>query len=628
MLKVEGCCKKLVIVLSEEEIIMLRIDYTNLTKKQVEEVLAKSTPPACAAKLCSRLAGKTLKIILDKLPVEGPVLEYAFQSDVRLTLKENGGATVECDYGALSLKDVTLFSHMIPGTKRGFTVIVNWETTVVTAFEMWFIDHEGTIVDTTKELYDYIDAIKLGAFVNREVQRQYYFGYFETPGKEPPAKRDELSLRLENCMINWKEDRGENRLTTYTSSTFSTIVELDTPDGGDVLTFVSDILQINEHTFIYCYGEVEFSGRLGVEVIDLFTTKKIGVSMGIDEEDRFEHTLYTGCGKNLGRFATFYDFNDKGNQYSDFVTGRFDFSVKGARSTYRPSIMTKKITEEGLLEAGKKPLLFAEPEQNIMFCDQALTETDYCVGKELAFRGDDGYAVQYRFPTGLELEYRFEGEADWHKEEYRATMLDDELVILGHYRTGSNPPGCHVLALDFKNGLATCIDARFGNKYDLHDISPNYHFGIMETDGVVPLRIFRHGFTDELLGRAFTWTYSNQMSSIHIYNAPRSYSWTIIANSEPGTPGNRAGGPVWSSPCEYIKLRDDVYIMNWVEHKWEGLMGCACMNLRIMHDCGFTFGISHEGTDIFLDTLGALCRSAGKVDLSGIYPLRSYDTRA
>jgi hypothetical protein len=142
------------------------------------------------------------------------------------------------------------------------------------------------------------------------------------------------------------------------------------------------------------------------------------------------------------------------------------------------------------------------------------------------------------------------------------------------------------------------------------------------------VRIYRHGFTDELLGRAFTRTYSDEMTSIHIYNAPRSYSWTIITNSEPGTAGNRSGGPVWSSPCEYIKLRDDVYIMNWVEHKWEGLMGCMCMNLRIAHECGFVFGAAHDGKSIFFDSMGSISRCAGRLDLSGIYPLRSINTKA
>ena len=613
---------------------MFRINYTDLNKKQVEDILpgfassACTAAPACASKTCSRLTGKTLKLVLDKQPVEGPSLEYEFISDDKLSLKENGAAAVECGYGALSLGEITLFSHMIHGTKKGYNVIVNWETSVVTVFEMWFIADEGVRIDTAREIYEHGDAGKLGAFVNREVQRQYYFGYLETPGKQPPATRDKLSLRLENSMINWKDDRGKNALHTYASSTFISYVELDAPDGGDVLCFVSDILQVNDTTFINCFGEVEYSGRLSVEVFDLYKMKKIGVTMGIDENDKFEYALYKGCGKYLGRYAAFYDFNDRGDQIPGMIAGRLDFSVKGARSSYRPSIMTKTMTQADLEEAAKNASIFVRSEENVMMSANKMEETGYCAGKKLTFRADDGFAVDYEFVSATELKFRFEGEKEWRTEEYHATMLDDELVVLGHYRTGSNPPGGHVLALDFKNGLATCIDAKFGGKYDLHDIDPTYRFGVMEMDGLTPVRIFRHGFTDELLGRAFTWTYSDMMTSIHIYNAPRSYSWTIVTGGQPGTPGFRAGGPIWSSPCEYIKLRDDVYIMNWIEHKWEGLMGTACMNLRIMHDCGFVFGAAHDGKSLFFDTMGAYARNAGKVDLSGIFPLRSYNTRA
>ena len=609
---------------------MYRINYTNLNKKQVEDILAKRTPPVCTAEACGILSGKTMKIVLDSTPVAGPTLEYNFSSDKKLTLVENGAAAVECDYGALSHKNITLFSHMLPNTKKGYTVIVNWDTAVVTVFEMWFTDNEGKVIDTSKEFYDMGDIAKFGEFVNREVQRQYYFGYFEIAGKEPPATRDKLSLRLENCVIDWKDTRGRRQLTTYTSTTFSTHVELDTPDGGDVLSFVSDLFQMNENTFLFSYGEVEYSGRFGVEVIDLYSMKKIGVSLGIDENDEFEYKLYTGCGDYCGRYSAFFDFNDKGDKYSKFSSGALDFSVKGTRSTYRPSLMAKIITQEQLVESGKKALIFSEEKaaQKVMQSSHFMKGTDYCVGKKLKFRSDNGFVIEYEFTTDKELKYRIEGDSEWHTEKYRPTLLDDDLVILAHYCSTIERPTCIVLALDFSNGCATCIYSKMGTNYEVRDVDPDYYFGTIDMEGLKPLRIFRHGFTDELLGRAFTWTYSDLMTSIHMYNAPRSYSWTIITSGEPGSPAYRAGGPVWSSPCEYIKLRDDVYIVNWVEHKWEGLMGCAAMNLRIMHDCGFTFGVMHDGENIFLDEMGAASRSAGKVDLSGIYELKNYNTRA
>jgi len=609
---------------------MYRIDYTDLKLQQVEDIIGGNRQPQAATKLCGCLVGKSLKIILDKKPVEGPVLEYEFKSESTLKLKENGGAEVQCAYGALSLKNITLFSHMVPNTKKGYSIIVNWETAVVTAFEMWFIDYEGETIDTTKNWHDYVTAAELKPFVNREVQRQYYFGYVEMPGKKPPIERDKLSLRLENSVIEWREDRGKRRLSTYTSNTFTTLVELDTPDGGDVLALPSDILQISDSMYIYCFGEVEYSGRLSVEVIDIFGMKKAGVTMGIDEKDEFEYVLYSGVGNFIGRYATFYDFNDQGDEYSPAITSRIGFTKKGARSTYRPSILSKKVSAEDVSKASVRPLIFSEEraQERVMMSEHVLPDSDYCVGKEVVFLGDDGFSVEMRFKSITELEYRMNSNEEWKPETYRAMELDEELIALGFYRSGSNPPENLMLALDFKNGLATCISSVMGSKYDLHDPTPSYHFGVMQTEGVTPLRVFRHGFTDELLGRAFTQTYSKNMSSIHIYNAPHSYSWTIINLADYGTPANRAGGPVWSSPCEYIKLRDDVYVMNWVEQKWSGHMDTIFRNLRTARDCGFAYGITYDGTTVYMDKLGGLSRDAGRLDLSSVYSLKSYNVNS
>ena len=608
---------------------MFRLNYNILNKTQVEDILSKSTAPVCSSEFCTCLTGKTLNIILDELPVKGPHLEYAFQSETTLTLCENGAAAVTCDYGAHSMKDITLFSHMIPETKRGYNVIVNWKTSVVTVFEMWFIDHEGTVIDTAKTFVDMAGVSELEPFVNREVQRQYYFGYFAQPGKTPPERRDKLSLRFENSVIKWKEDRGKKRLTTYATALFTTVVDLDTPDGGDMLTFASDILQIDESTYIHCFGEVEFSGRLSVEVFDLFDMKKIGVTMGIDENDTFEHTLYNGRGKYLGRFPTFFDFNDLGDKLPNSITKRSDYSVKGARATYRPSIMAKALTVEEVSEAAKKPLVFDPVRaKNGIMAANALPDTDYCAGKTLTFCGDDGFVIELRVKTATELEYRFNGETDWHPEQYRAMELDGDLIILGFYLTDSDPSAGFVFALDFINGCATCVELKIGTKHAVRDVDPNYHFGVIETEGLTPLRMFRHGFTNELLGRAFTWTYTDPLSSIHTYNAPHSYSWTIITNDGPGSPANRAGGYVWSSPCEYIKLRDDVYIMSFVEQKWDGITDIFCLNLRIMRNVGFEFGLSLDGKEFHMDKVGAIGRSAGQVDLSGVYKYGSFNPKA
>jgi len=350
--------------------------------------------------------------------------------------------------------------------------------------------------------------------------------------------------------------------------------------------------------------------------------------MGIDECDAFEHTLYKGEGRYLGRYPVFYDFRDKGDQHSGFVKNRIDFTVKGARATYRPSIMTKKVTSGEVAEASKAPLVFAPEREGTGMAVNVMDDTGYCAGKALTFRGDDGFVVEMRFKTISELEYRLGGGSEWHAERYRAVELDEDLIVLGLYRTGSSPAAGYVFALDFKNGCATCIALKIGSEHDLHDVDPDYHFGVIEMEGLTPYRIFRHGFTDELLGRAFGWHYSATLNSIHIYNAPHSYSWTIIGNGETGAPGNGAGSFVWSSPCEYIKLRDEVYIMAFVEQKWDGVTDVFCMNLRIMRDIGFEFGLTHDGKKVQFDKVGSIGRSAGHIDLSGVYPLRSYNPKS
>ncbi len=601
---------------------MFRINYSELGKNQVESIIGPKPAPGSIGGLCGCLAGTKIRIVTDKKPVEGPVLEYSFSSETELTLVENGTQAVECPYGALSMKNITLFSHMIPGTKRGYNVIVNRDTAVVTVFEMWFIDYEGKKIDNYKECLGVFESNQIAPYVNREVQRQYYFGYFEKDGEEPPASRDRLSLRLENKMVYWRDDRRDEQIVTYTSNVFSTLVEINKPDGEDVLTLPSDILQISDNLFIYSRGEVEYSGRLIVEVIDLFTMQKIGVTMGIDEKDKLEYLLYKACGKMLCQYATFYDFNDRGDRFPQAISNRIDFSVKGARATYRTSILSKHINEDELKDLARNATAFTRGGGNIMISDDHMAESRQLAGKSLTLRYDDGKVLEYSFLSDGELQYRAQGDIEWRKEEYRANQLDEDLVFMGHYVTGSYPPCCVMLALDFSNGCTTCIDAKLYGKYDLHDVIPTYRFGVIETKGLISPRTLRHCFTRELLGRSFTWTYSDGISSQHIYNAPESYSWTIFTNGEQGSPANRAGGFVWSSPCTYIKLRDDVYIMTWVEEKWAGTMGCIAMNLRLMHDCGFNLHVAHDGSSVGFDQMGALAREAGRCDLSEYFTLK------
>lgn len=599
---------------------MFRINYSKLSLEQVKKIVAEGAAPESAGGFCDRLAGRRFSIVLDNEGVTPPTLEYEFKCSQKLVLKENGGEPVECSYGARSMKNVTLFSHMVPGTLRGYTGILNFDTGVATVVEMWFIDYQGADVDSTKKAYTIADTTALGIYVNREVQRQIYRGYFTLEGKEPPKTRDYRSLRLDNKMIYWKDTRGKECVITYTTNEFTTLVEVNTPDGEDVITLPSDYLQMNDNMFLHVRGEVEYSGRLSVEVLDLFTMQKMGVTMGIDENDKFEHILYKAEGRQLGQYAVFYDFNDKGTARPKMIEERLK-SGKGARCTYRTSILAKYINKEEIKEAAKHVKIFEEYPDNVMISESKMADSDQCLGKKLTVRCDDGYAVELDFFSEKVLRWRFP-DGEWKEEQYRVSQLDEDLVYMGFYVSESCPPRGFMIALDFSNGCATCIECAMEGGHDFHDVIPSYHFGYIDMVGLTPSRTRRHGFTRELLGRSFTWTYSDGMSSQHIYNAPESYSWTIFTNGEPGEAANRSGSFVWSSPCTYIKLRDEIYIMTWIEEKWAGTMGSIAMNLRLMHDCGFIMNATHEGEEIHFNQMSAFARDAGKCDMSGIFTLK------
>ena len=69
----------------------------------------------------------------------------------------------------------------------------------------------------------------------------------------------------------------------------------------------------------------------------------------------------------------------------------------------------------------------------------------------------------------------------------------------------------------------------------------------------------------------------------------------------------------WSSPGFYIKLRPDVYILQWIEEKCNGSLGLLAINRRIQHDSGFFYGVNKEG--LRLETPGAFMRELGQFDI-------------
>jgi hypothetical protein len=173
--------------------LMHRFQYTKLTKEQINDKLsAVKTGPECASEYSDVMIGKTIKIITDN----GPVLEYSFKDTNTLSLSENGEGSIECGYGALTLKHVVFFSHMIPGTQKGYCITIDQKSGLATVIEVWFCGYED----------------------NREVQGEIYYGYVDT-GAGIPTERHHLTNRISGKGLHWTDDRGTETLEFFPSVT-------------------------------------------------------------------------------------------------------------------------------------------------------------------------------------------------------------------------------------------------------------------------------------------------------------------------------------------------------------------------------------------------------------------------
>jgi hypothetical protein len=241
----------------------------------------------------------------------------------------------------------------------------------------------------------------------------------------------------------------------------------------------------------------------------------------------------------------------------------------------------------------------------------ALPFSDLLVGKEFTLRYDnEGPGWNYKILDLYNLQWRKEGETQWQKETYRAFEADEELVFFAHIVTGSRPRSCRRIALDLTNGLTTCVLSKMGTKYFGNEVSYRAIFGAAEMEGVESPQYVRHEFTHELVGRGFTRSYSDQMTSMHLYTTPHSSSWTIYT-------ANQTLGMQWCAPAIYVKLRDGVYIFDLVEEACNGAETCIIENIKTKRACGFGFSGGERG--VGLNTIGAIAREIGGYDIKQFF---------
>lgn len=562
---------------------MHRIAYTKLTPEQIVAKLAAASGPRSASPLSDAFAGQSLEIVTDK----GPTLRYRFASNDRLTVAENDGAAVDSRYAALTLGEVAFFTHLVPGTQRGYNVVVDRGTGLATVFEVWFS----------------------GFSDNREVQREIYFGYVAEAGKTPPEARHALTNRIEGKGFYWRQDTGVETLELYPSTFYSNFVELSRMGGELGFCAPSDYVKINDDLYVYSRVECEFSGIQTLYVLDVNRAEQIGMRLGFDQSDALEYYAFTGRGEWLGQLAQFERFGDVAATPMPAPANGAPLT-KGARRVYRPMRNNWTMSKAEVAALTEKAVFAGAS----AMAGNKSPISEFLVGKELTLRFDNGVAVDYRFDEVQSLSWRHAGESVWHEERYESWESAPGVIMFGHLVTGAPNHDCYKVVADFEHALATCIHGTIGSEYIANEAQAETWFGVIEMDGLTPPKYRRHHFTDELVGRAVTWNYSPGLTSMHLYTTPHSLSWIIFGESG-------AGGMEWSGPASYVKIRDELYLAYWLEEACNGTLGTILVNLRTMHDCGIGYHCGRDG--LRLSSMGAHARHAGRLDIAKYYRLKA-----
>ena len=576
---------------------MHRFRYTKLSKEQIgKKLIPTEAGPKSQSELSDVMAGKSLKIITK----DGPVLEYSFRNKNSLTVAENGGKKIRAGYGALTLNQMVFFSHLIPGEQKGYNVFIDQDTNLVTVFEVWLSSGiKGTAADQEYTLDD------------REVQRQIYFGYVDQ-GQAAPENLHHYTNRLAGKGLYWKQDTGIETLELYASVANTNFVELTR--HCDDLSYVapSDYVLVDDRTFIYNRTECEFSGIHTCFVADLYNVEQAGVRFGFNEKDELEYYIFRGNGKVIGQLAYLEPFDEHGKTPMFAAQGKPE---KGARATYRPVRSFTHMTDEEVHAAAEKNttafVARGTDAPQVTMSGNNMPFSDILVGKEFTLRYDHGGPVRdYKITDNFKLQYRDHAENIWREADYRAYEGDDNLAWFAHILPDSKPRASVQVAVDFSNGLTTSIESHMGTAYYGNETTYRAIFGVVEMAGLDTPMYMRHEFTDELVGHAFSWSYSDQITSMHLYTAPKSMSWTIFT-------GNQTMGAQWCSPCIYVKVRPGVYLFCQNEEACNGAQMIELINTNISHDCGFGFSGGARGVNLGL--VGAIGRHIGQFDIKEYY---------
>ena len=235
-------------------------------------------------------------------------------------------------------------------------------------------------------------------------------------------------------------------------------------------------------------------------------------------------------------------------------------------------------------------------------------------GKTFYLIMDEGIEYVVSFASGETLFFGEHGE-EFKSYSYKA-MRANEFVWFAHFMHEKNK--CVSLILDTKNSLVTILEAKVGEyKSRPSLVSHEFKFGAIKLPGE-DLPKLRHGFTDDLIGKAIAWKYSTEVIITHIYKTAHSIRSSLYNQPEPSLEAtdeqreeikNRAerwGATFFEEPARYVKINSDLYLVTFIENNRnrvnapEGGGDMAILvDTNRVHDVGRTFGAAPDGNHNF-----------------------------
>lgn len=216
--------------------------------------------------------------------------------------------------------------------------------------------------------------------------------------------------------------------------------------------------------------------------------------------------------------------------------------------------------------------------------------SDKLATKEFTMRFGDFRDLTYRFNGAEELEWSEDGET-FKKEYCQITEFPENsnLFFVHHLRAYTFPLEAYTFVIDLDNGLVTLIRATVGDFVRPREVDRTFHFGyIVHEDQKPPTNL--HDYTQDMTGMIVDWYYDKEKSFIakHFYvDHLRKFDRII-----------RGGETTYYAAvtCDYVKIRENMYLMSWVETYGQGVQGSALIDMDTLHDVGSFFGVNREGT--------------------------------